>query len=309
MDDDTLTPDNTRRDFLRKTAIGAAVAGGAWVAPTVLSLDAAHAAGTCPNGSLSLVWSAIGEGTRFQTANTTAATSLFVRNVGGPTGVDIRAWSTTSTGVAAAGLVGDNWMTRGPAASAACPPTVNCGTAATTNFPRGNSTSFYSLLMNAQINTGGTGLCTTCNAAGTAARTTEVTFGFFTVGTTTLHAVRNLAFNLYDIDASNNNYRDQVQVFINASATEATVGPGLNCTATLPGGGASTVTTPLAATAIFRAIAGQSAAANSVNGNVNLQFLASLSITQVRVRFQDILGAAPATVQWVGIGDMSFCKT
>jgi hypothetical protein len=297
---------DTRRDFLRKTAIGAAVAGGAWAAPAVLSLDAAHAVGTCPSGSLTFPWSTGGEGTTvYSTSNATPAGSVFVGNIGGATGIDIRVWNNIATGTVAG--AGDNWRTRGTPQNNACPPTVNCGSAATTNWPRGNQTSFYSLLMNAQANNGNNGLCNTCAAAGTTGRSTEVTFGFFNPGTTTQHAVRNLAFSLYDIDASTGNYRDEVHVYINGTATEATLGAGANATATRPGA-APTVAAP-GATAIFQANAGSSAAANSNNGNIDLQFAANLSINQVRVRFVDTLGSAPQTVQWVGIGNLTFCKT
>lgn len=42
----------TRRDLLRKSAAGGAVAGAAWVAPTIMTLDRAAACGTCPQSSL-----------------------------------------------------------------------------------------------------------------------------------------------------------------------------------------------------------------------------------------------------------------
>jgi hypothetical protein len=293
---DLLQPDDTRRDFLRKTAIGAMVAGGAWVAPAVLTLDAARAAGTCPTGTATFAWSSGGDGVRH-----TAGTNPLVGTIDG---VDIRIINTTSTSVAGAGLIGDNWMTRNSPQAAGCPPTVNCGSAATTNFPRGNATSFYSLLMN------DTTTCNNCNpGSGTANRSSEVTFGFFVAGSTTkAQPVRSLAFSLYDIDSASGEYQDQVQVFINGSTTEATLGAGGNATATLAVAGAtSTIQNPLAATAIFKAKANSSAAASSQNGNVNLQFNSTNSITTVRVRFQDISGG-PTTVQWVGIGDLSFCK-
>jgi hypothetical protein len=151
--------------------------------------------------------------------------------------------------------------------------------------------------------------CTNCNpGSGTANRSSEVTFGFFVHGSTTVaQPVRSLAFSLYDIDSASGEYQDQVQVFINGSATEATLGAGGQATATLAVAAGTSTVQALGATAIFKAKTNSSAAANSQNGNVNLQFNSTNSITTVRVRFQDISGG-PTTVQWVGIGDLSFCK-
>ena len=288
-----VTSDETRRAFLKKTAVGAIAAGGVWVAPTVLSLDAASAVGTCPSGSLTFPWSSGGEGTRH-----TAVTNPVVGTVGG---IDVRIISTavSATGVASAGLIVDNFSTRGTPQNAACPPTLNCGSAATTNYPRGNSTSFYSLLMN------NTTACN-CTSTGTLGRFVEVVFGFFNTGTNTAHAVRNLAFSLYDIDSAGS-YRDQVHVFINGSATEATLGAGQNAIATLPG-----ATPTVAGTRRPRRSSAPSTAPRppptATTATSTCSSLAALSITQVRVRFNDILATAPTTVQWVGIGNLTFCK-
>jgi len=272
------------------------VAGGAWVAPTVLTLDAAHAVGTCPSGSIAFPWSNGG-------ADGTTHVPLTNPLVGTSTtgGIDIRILAIGQSATGVVGTAADNFTTRNPTQNAAFPPTLNCGSAATTNYPRGTKTSFYSLLMN---NTA----ANNCTTAGTAGRFVEVTFGFFNTGTLVAHPVRNLAFTLLDIDSANS-YRDQVQIFINGNLlTPATVGAGQDITlATRVGGGASTVTVPGAA-ATFTAINGMSAAANTTDGNLALQFNPNNNVTSVRVRFTDILAGGPTSVQWVGIGDLTFCK-
>lgn len=42
----------TRRDLIRKTAAGGALAGAAWVAPSIMTIDRAMACGTCPQSTL-----------------------------------------------------------------------------------------------------------------------------------------------------------------------------------------------------------------------------------------------------------------
>lgn len=272
-----------RRDFLRKAGIGGAAAGALWAAPSVLSLDAAFAVGTCGSGTTTFAWSSGGNNIRYNTAGKVGATTS--------ANIDIRIISTAQSGVGNSGLIHHNWMTRSGAAGA-----LSCGSAATTDYPMGNAGSFYTLQMHGSTNS-------SCTVAGTTGRSAEVTFGFFDAGTTTPHAVRNLQFTLLDVDLSSGNYRDQVEVFINGSGTVASTGAGGTFTTASVG---STVQQVTAGQARWRGT--NSADANSTTSNVTLGSNNTTDITQVRVRFVDILGSAPQTIQWIGIGDLTFCK-
>ena len=123
-----------RREFLRKAGIGGVAAGTLWAAPSILSLDAAFAAGTCGSGTSSFAWSTGGNNTRYNTAGKVGATTT--------ANIDIRIISTAQNGVFNAGILQHNWMTRSSNANA-----LNCGSAATTDYPMGNETSFYTLQM------------------------------------------------------------------------------------------------------------------------------------------------------------------
>lgn len=275
-----------RRAFIKKAGlVGAGVAGVAWAAPSVLSLERAFAVGSCPGGSITFPWSNGATVANGATLHTTASTPLVGTSTTG--GIDIRITQNAVSGVPAGGLVYNNWKARNGTNNS-----VNCG--GTIDTPMGNRSSFYSLEM------GETASCTT---TGTAGRWSEVTFGFFDQGTTTAHAVRNLSFTLLDIDTGQ--YVDQAEVFINGSATRATTGAGGVFPTVVLGPGPS-VTQPTAGTALFQG--GAAVAGNSTAGNVTLTSDTTTNITTVRVRFTDVRGSAPGTIQWVGIGDLTFCK-
>ena len=299
LHDDPKPDTISRRRILKTSAVGGAVAGAVWTTPAILSIESAYAVGSCPGGSLTFLWSSGGDGTRH-----TAALNPLVGNIGGPTGVDVRVISTavSASGVASAGLVGDNWMTRS-ANNASYPPQINCGSAATTNWPRGNQGSFYSLLMN---NT----TTNTCTSTGVVGRFVEVEFGFFVPGSTTQKInVQKLNFSLYDVDSAGS-YRDQVSVAINGNAvtTPVTLAPTPSPQAVATRPGATPTMNQPTNSAVISAISGSSAASNSTNGNIALQFSNGVDVNRVRVRFTDMGAAAPTTIQWVGIGNMTFCK-
>ena len=299
-----LTTD--RRTLLRAGAAGA-ITAGAWVTPAVLSMDTAGAAGSCPT-NLTFDWP----------TNCSRIKSGYVGTMGAPNGVDIRVESTAFSGVVNNGDIYDNWMTR-TATAANLPCGVNCGSAATTNWPRGNVQNFYSLLMHDLNETSGLAADADCTDAGTAARFVEVEFGFYVQGSTTQRVnVQNLAFSLLDVDASTNNYRDQAAVSINGNAvtTPVTLGVAAQAQAFLCGAGSPvgtcttstpTIATP-GATAVFQANAGQSSDASSNRGVVRMVFNSGVNVNRVRIRFTDILGSAPQTIQWIGIGPLTFCK-
>ena len=201
----------------------------------------------------------------------------------------MRIISTSATNVAGAGLLFNNWRTRSAAGSS-----VTCGTQ--TDYPMGNTNSFYSLEMAAST--------TNCTAGtGVAGRHVEVVFGFFDAGTTTAHAVRNLSFSLLDVDVgSTSTYTDQVQIFLNGSGTAATTGAAGVFTTSTVGANASQ---PTAGSA--RYVGTANTAATSTAANVTLASNNSFNITTVRVLFTDI-SAGPTSIQWVGISDLSFCK-
>ncbi len=295
--------------MLRKAATGSAAAGALWVAPSVLSLDAAFAAGTCPGGSLNFAWSSGGGCTRH-----TDTVNPLVSNVGGPAGVDVRIISVAQSGVGGSGLINDNWMTR----SGSGDPCGNgpCGsTDAVVWAPRGAQNSFYALTM-AQSSSGSP----VCSSAGPAGRWVEVRFGFFDPGTSNSRTVRNLNFSLLDVDQSASgsppNYIDRIYVSINGNSpvvAPATTGVGNDLTFTTGGSVSQFGVT----NAVFQGSA--NVGASSTAANVDLQFRPTLDITSVTVRFQDQRGnpsggwgvggtSAPQTIQWVGIGDLSFCR-
>lgn len=274
-----------RREFLRRAGIGGAVVGTAWAAPAILSLDSAHAAGTCGVGTSTFAWST-GGNSRYQSGKVGTTTTA---------NIDIRIIGTTQSGVFNSGVIMNNWRTRSSSAGS-----VNCG-GTNTDYPMGNRTSFYTLEMH-DIDS-----LTDCTDAGTTGRTVSVTFGFFDAGTTTPHAVRGLSFSLLDCDSLSGNYRDRVEVRINGSASPASTGPGgVFTVSTITA--ANSYTQPNAALARFDADANQGVANNATAGNVTLTSNSSTDITSVTVQFSDIRGAAPQTVQWVGIGDLTFCK-
>ena len=147
-------------------------------------------------------------------------------------------------------------------------------------------------------------------------RYTEVTFGFFEEGTTNQIDICNLSFTVTDIDSAD--YVDRMYVAINEA-----VDPQLNCATT--GGVANDCTVSLG-TAVSQPVAGRacfqgsgSVGPTSTAGNAALQFRPDLLINQVTVRFRDQLGNTggglasfgttdPGTIQWVGIGDLTFCQ-
>jgi len=296
---DPSRPAIDRRRFLARSAAGGAVAGAAWVTPSVLTLDRAGAVGTCPS-SLTFPWSTGGGCTVH-----TASTNPLVGNVGGPTGVDIRITATSSTGFDATAQ--DNFRTRSGAGDSC--GTGPCGSG-TPWAPRGNQSSFYALTM-------GPGNPFTCSGTGSAGRYAEVTFGFFAPGTTTPINVQNLSFTLLDVDTNGTGYLDRVYVGINGAVMQsgaATTGAGNDFTFTLGGGN---VVQAITGRAVFQGTG--SATATSPSANVTLTSRAGLNISSVTVRFRDQLGNAtgdinsagttlPSTIQWVGIGDLTFCK-
>lgn len=281
----SFTDSHDRRRFLKRAAIAGAAT---WVAPTVLS-SSAYAQGSLPCSPQTFLWSAGGNNTLH-----TATTNPVVGTIAGV--ADIRIVSTAFFGVPNSGLNFDNWMTRSAATGS-----LNCGSAATTNYPRGAQTSFYSLLMHSLASG------TDCTNAGTANRYVEVEFGFYAPSTLTPLPVYDLAFTMSDIDSSTGNYRDRVEVAINGNpiTTLVTLGATSEAVATRVGG-TPTMGAP-GATARIDALTNSSADASSTNGNLLLQFNTGVAVSSVRIRFTDIRGAAPATVQWVGIGDLSFC--
>jgi len=272
-----------RRAFLRRAGIGAGVAGAVWAAPSILTLDSAYAVGSCPSGSTTFAWSTATNNTLANTAAKVGTTTT--------AGIDIRIISTAQTGVAGSGLIFNNWRTRSGTGSQ-----VTCGTQV--DYPMGNIGSFYSLEMAADT--------TNCTAGtGTINRNVEVVFGFFDAGTTTPHAVRNLAFSLLDVDVgSASTYTDQVQIFLNGSATAASTGAAAANNFATPGLGAN-VSQPTAGSARFVGTA--NTANTSPASNVSLVSKPSIDITKVRVLFTDI-SARPTSIQWVGISDLTFCK-
>ena len=276
-----------RREFLRRAGIGGVVAGAAWAAPAILSLDAAHAVGTCGVGTTTFAWSSGGNNTRH-----TDTTSPLVGTTSA--GIDIVVTNTNSSGVPGSGLYGNNWKTRSSSIGA-----INCGSAATTDYPMGNQNSFYTLQMQAANNTN----CT--SGTFTADRWVSVTFGFFNTGTSTPHAVRGLSLSLLDIDSSGT-YRDRAEVRINGSATPASTGAGGVFTVSTIATGNS-YTQPNAALARFEADnPSQSVAASGTEGNVTLTSNATTDITTFTVFFQNM--GTPSSIQWIGIGDLTFCK-
>jgi hypothetical protein len=152
-----------------------------------------------------------------------------------------------------------------------------------------------------------------CTSTGTEGRYVEVEFGFFVPGSTTARInVRNLTFSIYDLDSTSGSYRDQVTVAINGAAitSPVTLAPASNPQAVATRAVAdaiSTITQPTG-TAVINAKSNASSAASSVNGNIQLAFQPTLNVNSVRVRFADISGDDPTTIQWVGIGDLTFCK-
>lgn len=270
-----------RREFLRKAGIGGVAAGTLWAAPSILSLDAAFAAGTCGTGTSSFAWSTGGNNTRYNTAGKVGATTT--------ANIDIRIIATAQNGVYNSGLIFHNWMTRSSSAGA-----TDCGSPATNDYPMGNATSFYTLQMHS-TDSG-------CTGNGTAGRWAEVEFGFFDAGTSTPHAVRGLGFKLLDVD-NGGGYTDQVDVFVNGSSTRATTGGSGTFGTPVLGGG---VSQPTAGTARF--VGTGDTAANSTVSNVTLASNATDDITSVRIRFTDLQTPRPTTIQWIGIGDLTFCK-
>jgi hypothetical protein len=275
-----------RRAFIKKAGlVGAGVAGVAWAAPSVLSLERAFAVGSCPGGSITFPWSNGATVANGATLHTSANTPLVGTSTTG--GIDIRITQNASSGVPGSGLVYNNWKARNGTNNS-----INCG--GTIDTPMGNRSSFYSLEM---------GETTSCTDPGLTGRWSEVTFGFFDQGTTTPHAVRNLSFTLLDIDTGQ--YVDQAEVFINGSATAATTGPSQTFPTVVLGPSPS-VTQPTAGVARF--VGGAAVAGTGTGGNVTLTSNTTTNITTVRVRFTDVRGSAPGTIQWVGIGDLTFCK-
>lgn len=272
-----------RREFLRKAGLGGVAAGTLWAAPSILSLDAAYAAGTCGAGTSSFAWSSGGNNTRH-----TAGTNPLVGTT--TAGIDIRIISTAQSGVVSSGLFQHNWMTRSSGSGA-----LDCGSPATTDHPMGGQSSFYTLQMHSQT--------TGCTGNGTANRYAEVEFGFFDAGTSTPHAVRSLAFTLLDVD-DGGGYTDQVDVYVNGSASIASTGAG--GTFGVPGTG-SGVSQPNASIARF--VGTGDTGASDPASNVSLASNNSTDITSVRIRFTDIQSPRPTTIQWIGIGNItSFCK-
>lgn len=265
--------------------MGAGVAGATWAAPSVLSLERAFAVGSCPSGVINFPWSngaTVAQGARLHTLATDPLVGTSTTG-----GIDIRITQNLSSGVPSSGLVYNNWKARNGANNA-----INCN--GTIDTPMGTFSSFYSLEMGAAAN---------CTTAGTTGRWSEVTFGFFDQGTTTPHAVRQLKFSLLDIDTGQ--YIDQAEVFINGSNTVAATGPGQTFPTVVLGPG-PTVTQPNTAQARF--VGGSAVGSGSTEGNVTLTSNTTTNITTVRVRFTDVRGSAPGTIQWVGIGDLQFCK-
>lgn len=272
-----------RREFLRKAGIGGVAAGALWAAPSILSLDAAYALGTCGSGTSSFAWSTGGNNTRYNLAGKVGATTT--------ADIDIRIIATGQNGVFNSGILRHNWMTRSSNAGV-----LNCGSAATSDYPMGNENSFYTLQMHSANPTNNN-----CGGNGTAGRWAEVEFGFFDAGTTTPHAVRSLGFRLLDVD--NASYTDQVEVFVNGSGTRATTGAGGIFTTVTLGGG---VSQPTGGTARF--VGTGNTGATSAASNVTLGSNNSTNITSVRIRFTDVLAGGPTSVQWIGISDLTFCK-
>jgi hypothetical protein len=111
---------------------------------------------------------------------------------------------------------------------------------------------------------------------------------------------------LYDVDTIAGTYQDQVQIFLNGSGTVAATGAGKVFPTVTLGPGA-TVTHPNAALATF--VGGSNVAGDSTAGNVALTSDTTTAISTVTIKFTDVLGAVPGSIQWVGIGDLSFCPT
>lgn len=280
-----------RRAFIKKAGlVGAGVAGATWAAPAVLSLERAFAVGSCPSGVINFPWSSgatVAQGARLHTSATDPLVGTSTTG-----GIDIRITQHLSSGVPSSGLVYNNWKARNGGNNA-----VTCG--GNSDTPMGTFSSFYSLEMGAAAN---------CTTAGTPGRWSEVTFGFFDQGTLIPHAVRQLKFTLLDIDTGS--YVDQAEVFINGSGTVASTGPGGTFPTVALGPGAS-VTQPSATQARF--VGGGAVGSGSTAGNATITSNTTTNITTVRVRFTDVSGTppgstAPGTIQWVGIGDLQFCK-
>lgn len=284
--DDDRTDDraNERRDFLKKAGIGTAAAGALWMAPAITSMDAAYAVGTCGSGTTTFAWSTGGNLTRYTSGKVGTTTTA---------GIDIRITGVAQQQLNQSGLSSGtyNWCTRSGAG-------YSCN--GTPDWPSGDYSSFYGLQMFGPNSTG----TPNCQTAGPSTRFSEVTFGFFDQNTTTPHAVRNLQFRLLDVDQGD--YTDVVSVYLNGSPTVATTtGATPDFTTVTRGPDTPFRVNQTAGVATFTGTG--STAATDSNSNVFLATRAALDIYTVRVRFSNS-GGNPGTVQWVGIGDLEFCK-
>lgn len=283
----------SRRDVLRRSAAAGAVAGATWVAPSILTLDAAAACGSvvCTTGTTTFRWS-----TQYPTqaalAPANVVQALAATAVGGVT--------VTPTRSDPAGqnlLSGGHWRIRGTA-SGAC---------------SGTTEQLWHLTP-----TPNSWLKCRMGDAGTANAAVQTTLAFS-------QAVRDLTFSILDIDAVlPNTYRDRVRisgtttggtfgyvVLLQGSGIGVTapgLGPGNTGTATTEffgvGPGAisdcSTTNTPVIDTL---GIGGS-------NGGGNLRICITQPVTSVTVTHQrgaNNSGTNLVGGQHIGIGDLTWC--
>ncbi len=279
-------PRRDRRAFLKQAGVagaGLGVAGATWAAPSMLAMDRAYAVGSCSSGGLLDLRLARGKEPTVVTSGVVGTTTTG--------GIDVQITAHTSSNVANAGLVMNNWKVRTSATGA-----YTCNGNA--DYRMGNATSFYSLEMS--------GSTTNCLAAGTAGRYVTVTLAFFDHGTTTPHAVRNLNFTLLDVDYINGYYHDEVRIFTNTAlvtGTPASTGVGgVFPTVSIPTGGTSPSPPPAR-----RSSTGTATWVRRHNGNLTLTSNATTNITSITFQFVNI-GGTPNSIQCVGISDLTFCK-
>lgn len=257
----------TRRKMLQVGAVGAGVAGAAWVTPSVLTLDALSAASGC---SPSTCTPAIAN--FLTTAGFGAGTNICDgagRLINGTTLTASRTNTDTTNQMS-----GVNCSTQNP--------TTQTGTTGVIvnsrfgNIPTANNGTRYG-----QIPLVVNGSAASC----------AVTLNFNP-------GVRKLSFTLTDIDSVVSNYQEQVVI-------SWTTGSGTATPTYTPG--AQVIATPATSNTFQAATDSFNAPCNSAASNLGVQFDNCGTITSLTITSNDLITIAGGSTRVVGIALLSWC--
>lgn len=257
----------SRRRLLQTGAVGAGVAGAAWVAPSVLTMDALSAASGCAPSTCTPAIASLLAGTGWG-----AGVNICDGNARTKNGTSITASRTnTDTTNAMSGL---NCSTQNP--------TTQTGTTGVIvnarfgNIPTANNGTRYG-----QIPLVVNGSAASCS----------VTLNFNP-------GVRKLSFTLTDIDSVVNNYQEQVVI-------GWTTGTGTATPTYTPG--TQVIATPATSNTFQAATDNFNAPCDSAASNLGVQFDNCGTITSLTITSNDLITIAGGTTRVVGIALLSWC--